>query len=216
MGREELLAPQNFQRMDESDDPLFYQQPRLLVHIDDEAIAVVGEILRKYVPPGSAVLDLLSSWRSHWPKGHPKSKMVGLGLNAVEMEDNPDLDEHVIHDVNQDPVLPFDDESFDAVVITVSMQYLVHPVDVFRQVNRVLRPGGVFLANYSNRMFQTKAVRIWTMCSDEVRASLIATYLDEAGNYTDVEGIYIPPQAGPGGDPIYAVVARKKSGSNLQ
>ena len=158
---------------------------------------------------GNPDLNLLSSWRSHWPTGLPKTRMVGLGLNAVEMEHNPALDEYVVHDLNSDTTFPFDDASFDAVIITVSMQYLVHPVEVFRQVNRVLRPGGVFLVVYSNRMFSTKAVWIWMACSDQQRARLIATYMEEAGNFTDVEGLYVPPQGGPDGDPIYAVAARK-------
>ena len=78
-----------FMRQDESDDSLFYQVPRLVVHIDDQAIATIGELFREVIPPGSVILDLMSSWRSHWPSGHPKSRMVGLGLNAVEMRENP-------------------------------------------------------------------------------------------------------------------------------
>ena len=179
------------------------------MHIDDEAIAAVGELFRRLIPPNAEVLDLLSSYRSHWPKGHPKTRMVGLGLNAVEMEHNPDLDQHVVHDVNQDPTLPFADTSFDAVVIIVSMQYLTRPVETFREVNRVLRPGGRFLVLFSNRMFHTKAVYIWMVSSDQQRACLIATYLEEAGNFTDAEGFYVPPQASEHGDPIFAVAARR-------
>ena len=139
---------------------MFYANPRLVVHIDDEAIATVSRIFQSYVPAGSTVLDLMSSWRSHWPQGHPKEKLVGLGLNAQEMADNPDLDEYVVHNVNLEPSLPFGDESFDAVVITVSAQYLTSPVETFQEVNRILKPGGVFIVTFSNRMFPTKAVRI--------------------------------------------------------
>ena len=212
--REVLLAPQSFRRQDESDDALFYQLPRLVVHIDEDAIAAVGEVFRRLISPNSVVLDLLSSWRSHWPEGFPKARMVGLGLSAAEMADNPDLDDYVVHDLNRDPTLPLDDASFDAVVITVSMQYLVRPIEVFRQVNRILRPGGVFLVIFSNRMFPTKAVWIWTMCTDQQRARMIATYMEEAGSYADIQGLYVPPQAGPGGDPIYAVAARKCQSSD--
>ena len=69
-----------FDREDQSDDSIFYSFPRLLVHIDDQAIEAVGRVFLDLVPPGSAILDLMSSWRSHWPKGHPKARMVGLGL----------------------------------------------------------------------------------------------------------------------------------------
>ena len=147
------FPPFEFERQDESDDRLFYRHPRLVVHVDDQAIAAIGELFEEVIPPNSVVLDLLSSWRSHWPRGYPKARMVGLGLNRVEMQENPDLDDYVVHDVNRDPRLPFDDASFDSVVIAVSVQYLIRPIEVFRDVHRVLKPGGSFLVIFSNRMF---------------------------------------------------------------
>ena len=124
MATEPTNPPGSFQREDESDDSLFYSSPRLVVHIDEYAIEAVGRVFRDLIPLDSTVLDLMSSWRSHWPPDHPKKRMVGLGLNAPEMADNPDLDEYVIHDLNRNPVLPFEAEAFDSVVITVSAQYL--------------------------------------------------------------------------------------------
>ena len=56
-----------FRRIDESDDALFYGAPRRVVHIDDGAIAAVGEIFASRIPRGAAILDLMSSWRSHLP-----------------------------------------------------------------------------------------------------------------------------------------------------
>ncbi len=117
----------------------------------------------------------MSSWRSHWPDDLPTARLVGLGLNAEEMADNPDLADHVVHDVNATPHLPFDDAMFDAVVITVSVQYLTQPVAVFQDVNRVLKPGGLFAVIFSNRMFPTKAVAIWRSLNDSQHADLIAT-----------------------------------------
>jgi SAM-dependent methyltransferase len=92
--------------------------------------------------------------------------MVGLGLNDVEMRDNPDLDGYVVHNVNNNPILPFENETFDAVAITVSAQYLTKPIDTFHQVNRILRPAGVFIVSFSNRMFPTKAVLNWRNSTD--------------------------------------------------
>ena len=96
----------------------------MVVHIDGGAIAAIGQFFKEQIPENSEILDLMSSWRSHWPKDHPKKRMVGLGLNDVEMRDNPDLDGYVVHNVNNNPILPFENETFDAVVITVSAQYL--------------------------------------------------------------------------------------------
>jgi len=209
LASEQAHPPEYFQREDESDDGLFYSSPRLVVHIDDNAIEAVGRVFRDLIPPDSAVLDLMSSWRSHWPQGHPKKRMVGLGLNAPEMEDNPDLDENVIHDLNRDPVLPFGDAEFDAVVITVSAQYLARPVETFRQINRVLKPGGAFIVTFSNRMFPTKAVRIWRNSTDQGRMELVASYAEAAGNFTDIRAGLVNQEQSPPSDPLFAVVCRK-------
>ena len=181
-----------------------------MVHIDDGAIAAVSGLFRDLIPADSVVLDLMSSWRSHWPSGHPKERLVGLGLNAAEMADNPDLDEFLVHNLNQEPVLPFDDSSFDAVVITVSVQYLTRPVETFQQVNRILRPGGVFIVTFSNRMFPTKAVRIWRGTSDRGRLELVASYLEYAGNFQDIRGGQVNQEDSPLGDPLFSVVSRRE------
>ncbi len=201
--------PGDFQRVDESIDSLFYSWPRKVVHIDSQAIEAVGRLFRDLIPPGATVLDLMSSWRSHWPPGHPKGRMVGLGLNAEEMVDNPDLDEHVVHDLNIDPVLPFQDGEFDAVVLTVSAQYLTRPVEAFQQVNRVLKSGGIFIVTFSNRMFPTKAVRIWRESTDRGRIDLVSSYFEAAGNFHDIHSGFVNPATSPPNDPLFVVVGCK-------
>ena len=205
------FSPEFFEREDESNDSLFYTEPRLLVHIDEQAIAAVSQLFLDLISPESVVLDLMSSWRSHWPQGHPKERMVGLGLNATEMQANPDLDEFVIHNVNEDPVLPFEDESFDVVVITVSVQYLKRPVETFQQVYRILRQDGLLIVTFSNRMFPTKAVRIWKVSTDRGRMGLVAAYLEEAGDFVNVHGDLANPETSPPGDPIFFVTGRKEN-----
>ena len=203
------FAPDDFSRLDDSPDPLFYAEPRKVVHLDAAACAAVSDFLHDAVPAGAEVLDLLSSWRSHWPPELSKRRLVGLGLNADEMADNPDLDDFVVHDVNATPKLPFDDASFDAAVLVVSIQYLTQPVAMFREVCRVLRAGGLFAVLYSNRMFPTKAVAIWRRLGDRQHADLIAAYFEEAGGFADLEARNCSPPFPPGSDPLYVVMARK-------
>jgi ubiquinone/menaquinone biosynthesis C-methylase UbiE len=155
------------------------------------------------------VLDLLSSWRSHWPEGFPKQRLVGLGLNAEEMADNPDLDEYVVHNVNATPQLPFEADTFDAVVLTVSIQYITQPIAVFQEVGRILRPGGPFVVIFSNRMFPTKAVAIWRMLDDQKHIDLVAAYFDYAGNFVDIKAYNWSPSGYT--DPVYVLLARKPS-----
>jgi SAM-dependent methyltransferase len=178
------------------------------VHIDEPAIAAVGQFMAVTFAPQGVLLDLMSSWRSHLPAGFVKKRLLGLGLNAEEMADNPDLDEYVVHDLNADPRLPFADDYFDGVVITVSIQYLIRPLEVFADVRRILKPGAPFVVFFSNRMFPTKAVRIWQVLRDEKRAELVWAYFHYAGGYDDPVFHDLSPHPGLS-DPLYAVCAQK-------
>ncbi len=101
----------------------------------------------------------MSSWISHFRT--PPAELVALGMNATELAANPAATRWLVHDLNADPVLPFPDGDFDAVTCCVSVDYLTRPVEVFRDVGRVLRPGGPFVVTFSNRCFPTKAVHGW-------------------------------------------------------
>ena len=205
----EPYPPAYFRRSDESDDGLFYAEPRLVVHIDDYAIAAIKGYLESALPKGGIILDLMSSWRSHLPESFPKEKLVGLGMNETEMAENPQLDEWVVHDLNTTDALPFAEDSFDAVVVTVSIQYMIKPVEVFREVNRILKEGAAFHVIYSNLMFPTKAIAIWQMLDDVKRAELIATYFCAAGGWTDPQALDVSPKVEAYTDPVYVVTAMK-------
>src|SRR5882672_8595575 len=112
------------------------------------------------------LLDLMSSWRSHLPYGL-EAEVVGLGLNAEEMADNPQLARHVVHDVNDETApLPFEDETFDGAMCAVSIQYVTRPVRVFREVRRILKVDAPFVVSCSNRCFPTKAVAVGLNMTD--------------------------------------------------
>ena len=198
----------SFRRDDEDDDKLFYLVPRLVVHVDEQAVRAIRDYFSATLPRDGTILDLMSSWRSHMPDGLT-GRTVGLGLNAVELAENPQLHERVIHDLNANTVLPFDDESFDAAVVTVSIQYMTSPVEVFAQVNRVLAKGAGFHVIYSNRMFPTKAVAAWKALDDGQRADLIASYFKSAGGWNTPGWLDISPSVSSYSDPVYVVTAKK-------
>ena len=188
-----------FARVDGTDDRVFYGIERKVTHLEVGAIEVLRAWYGQLLPPGAEVLDLMSSWRSHLPLDG-LGRVVGLGMNAAEMADNPQLDEWVVHDLNARPVLPFEDASFDAAVCTVSVQYLTSPVEVCEEVRRVLRPGAPFALAFSNRCFPTKAVAIWRYGTDADHVDLVRTYLASAG-FGDVEGGRLPSPD----DPLFVV-----------
>jgi hypothetical protein len=94
-------------------------------------------------------------------------------------------------------------------VVTVSVQYLTKPVEIFREVCRVLRRDAPFIVTYSNRMFPTKAVRIWRALDDRERAGLIAAYFKNAGGFGEITAQDRTDREGPPGDPLFGVWARK-------
>ena len=201
-----LHPPAAYQRDDEAVDGEFYLYPRRVVHIDDGAIAALGSLYAELLSPGGRVLDLMSSWRSHLPAALRACEVVGLGMNAEEMTDNPQLTTSIVHDLNHDPRLPFGDGEFDGAMCAVSIQYVLHPLRVFREVRRVLRPGAPFVVSFYNRCFPTKAVALWLGTGDRRHVELVRTYFEAAGHWADVTAEDRSPDGS--GDPLYAVWAR--------
>ena len=194
-----------FRRYDETPDARFYRTPRLVTHIDDRAIAAVTQLYREHFPPGGAILDLRSSWVSHLPPEVTYGRVVGLGMNEVELKENPRLDEYVVQDLNRDPRLPFGDGEFDGAGICVSIDYLIQPVKVLREVGRVLKVGAPLVVTFSNRCFPEKAVAIWLQLDDQGHVRLVEEYLRQAGNFENVRGLDRSPRK-MFSDPLYAVI----------
>ena len=198
-----------FERLDDSEDERFYEAARKVVHIDESAIAAVGEFIGTAFAPNGVLLDLMSSWRSHLPEGFQKQRLVGLGMNAEEMADNPDLDDYVVHNLNVDPVLPFEDDFFNGAIITVSIQYMIKPLEVFAEVCRILKPGAPFAVFFSNRMFPTKAIRVWQVTRDAGKRKLVEKYFQVTEGFEEPLFYDVSPNPG-ASDPMYVVCARKK------
>jgi SAM-dependent methyltransferase len=195
-----------FARADESSDDRFYAPPRLVTHLDEAAIAAVGDL---YVELGitGEVLDLCASWVSHF-RVVPK-RLVVLGMNAVELNHNAQAADRVIHDLNADPRLPLGDASFDAATCCVSVDYLTHPIEVFDEVARVLRPTCPFVLTFSNRCFPTKAIRGWLASDDQGHLAIVREYFRRSQCWGDVVAQRRTPLEHPG-DPLFGVWAERR------
>jgi SAM-dependent methyltransferase len=204
------LPSSAFRRQDEAPDEQFYRHPRFVTHIDDGAIAAVTGLYREVFPAGGRILDLMSSWISHLPPEVAYGQVAGVGLNRAELEQNPRLTEQVVQNLNTTVRLPFPDASYDAAGITVSIDYLTRPVEVLRDLGRVLTPGGPVAISFSNRCFPSKAVAIWHTLGDAGHLDLVQRYLEEAGNWTGIRQLDLSPKKGGRrtGDPLFAVVGQ--------
>ena len=199
------LPEEAFRRYDEAPDEEFYLQPRFVTHIDDRAIAAVTQLYREFFSEGGAILDLMSSWVSHLPPEIVYARVVGIGMNEEELRRNERLNDYVVQNLNRTPELPFGDAEFDGCGICVSIDYLTRPVEVLREVGRVLKVGAPVVITFSNRCFPTKAVAVWHQLDDRGHMKLVERYLEEAGNFRNIRSLDRSPRRLLS-DPLYAVI----------
>lgn len=200
---DELELPADiFTRQDTSPDANFYTEPRFVAHIDQTTIDALTEFYREFVPDGADVLDLMSSWISHLPTGKPLGRVAGLGMNDAELAANSQLTEHLVHDLNNAPTLPYPDASFDRAMIAVSIQYLIQPIEVMKSLATKLRSGGQVCIAMSHRLFPTKAILAFHQANKDQRAQLVGHYLTAAG-FQNIQFIDRSPA---NADPLWLVI----------
>lgn len=214
-----MLRPEQRTKLDNTNDLNFYDYPRFVTHVDDIFIDRLTSLYRERISPNSRILDLMSSWVSHLPPDIEYAHVEGHGMNEEELAKNPQLDHYFVQNLNQQPKLPLPDVDFDAVLITVSIQYLQYPEAVLSEIYRVLKPDGIVIISFSNRMFYQKAIAAWRDGTDTDRVNLVQKYFQSVDGFSQPEVIVyqstIPAllqmMGIGGGDPFYALVASKST-----
>jgi len=214
----DFFSPETMGREDESDDATFYEQPRLVQHLDAKAREAIGRVYQELVPGGGHVLDFMGSWDSHIPSRVELGGLTVLGMNQQELDANPRAAARIVRDMNADPSLPFEGERFDAIVCTASIEYLTNPLQVMSELQRVLRPGGVLVVAFSNRWFPGKAVKGWTLMHEFERLGMVLELFRQTPGFEDIHtfsrrGLPRPEDDPhweiPLSDPVYMVWGRK-------
>ena len=200
---------QHFARLDETPDEMFYGMARLVTHIDEAACEALAAHYAAHLKDGCRILDMMSSCVSHLPAGLTPDAVVGHGMNTRELAANPQLHSYFVQNLNKNPVLPLDDACFDACLIAVSVQYLIDPVRVFAEIGRVLKPGGILIVSFSNRMFPTKAVAIWRSLDDAGHQQYVAACMKKSGCFSDIRVFDLSPDPGRS-DPLFSVTGSKQ------
>jgi SAM-dependent methyltransferase len=212
-----LLQPTQRTKIDESDDRLFYDAPRFVTHVDESFIQQLTDLYRERLKPNLRIFDMMSSWVSHLPEEMEFEQIEGHGLNAAELERNPRFSHYFVQNLNQKQLFPLPDQSFDAVLNTVSVQYLQRPEAVFAEIYRVLKPNGIAIISFSNRMFYQKAIQAWRDGSEDDRVELVKSYFAAVPRFSAPEVVARPSTVPSflqmlgvgGGDPFYAVIAQR-------
>ncbi|PSO62000.1 MAG: SAM-dependent methyltransferase [Cyanobacteria bacterium QS_7_48_42] len=211
------LQPKQRSKLDPSDDTQFYTSPRFVTHVDESFIDQLTNLYRERLKPHTRILDMMSSWVSHLPDEMEFAHVEGHGMNEEELARNPQLDHYFIHDLNQNPQFPLSDQNFDAVLNAVSIQYLQYPEAVFAEIHRILKPGGVVIVSFSNRMFFEKAIAAWRENTESGRIELVKDYFRAVDGFSEPEAIsrhssiptFLQMLGGGGSDPFYAVIAQR-------
>ena len=212
-----LLRPEHRSKLDETEDTDFYSIPRFVTHVDEGFIDQLTQLYREELTPNTRILDLMSSWVSHLPDDMEFDHVEGHGMNYEELAKNPQLYNYFVQNLNKNPQLPLKDNDFDAVLITVSVQYLQYPEAIFSEIYRILKPGGKVIVSFSNRMFYQKAIAAWRDNSEAGRVELVKKYVQSLPGFgtpkvvatqSSVPG-FLQMLGLAGGDPFYAVIADK-------
>ena len=216
-----VLSDAQRQKQNTRPDRDFYRQPRLVQHVDERFRERLTELYRNQLCAGDDVLDLMSSWVSHLPQEMQLGRVVGHGMNEEELASNDQLEDYFVQNLNETQRLSIADDSFDAVLCAVSVQYVQYPESVFAEVARVLKPGGRVIVSFSNRMFAQKAIRAWRKATGPDRLQLVERYVETTEAFEDVQTIsehpFVPPTQrflGGAPDPFYAVHAQTRRGAD--
>ncbi|GBR53700.1 hypothetical protein AA106555_1397 [Neokomagataea thailandica NBRC 106555] len=199
-----------FTRADDAPDASFYaaQMPDTLMDLG--ARTAVTALYQTALPVGGRVLDLMAGSLSHYPEEAKFSDAIGLGVADAALKANPVFTSRVVQDLNQNPILPYEDQSLDAVTLCDGIAYLTQPLAVLQEVNRVLKPGSPLILTFGDAFHPQKAVALWQALEAEDRSRLISILLSRAG-FVDLDtGEVVPPEDLNGWhDTVRALIGRR-------
>ena len=212
-----LLRSEQRTKLDQTDDTQFYSFPRFVNHVDEGFIDQLRNLYRKRLKPNARIFDMMSSWVSHLPEELEFGHVEGHGMNELELAKNPRLNNYFVQNLNQNPKLPLPDRDFDAVINAVSVQYLQYPEAIFSEIYRILKPGGIAIISFSNRMFYQKAIAAWRDGTEMSRVQLVKSYFQSVPGFSQPEVIarqstvpsFLQMLGVGGSDPFYAVVGER-------
>jgi SAM-dependent methyltransferase len=213
-----LLRPEQRIKLDETNDVDFYSYPRFVTHVDNNFIDRLTNLYREKLKPNTRIFDMMSSWVSHLPEEIEFEFVEGHGMNEEELQKNSRLNHYFLQNLNKEPKFLLPDRDFDVVLNTVSIQYLQYPEAIFSEIYRILKPGGIAIISFSNRMFYQKAIAAWRDASEITRVQLVKQYFQSIPGFSQPE-VKISQSTVPnflqmfgmgGADPFYAVMAEKK------
>jgi SAM-dependent methyltransferase len=211
----DFYTEDSHERLDDNDDALHYQNANLEDTLDQVSGRQLARLYARLLKPGDHVLDMMCGAQSYLPGGIDNLHVTGMGLNEEELKANSQLAELVIHNVNKTPVLPFNDDTFDTVVFTAAVEYLIDPKTSFSELKRITKPGGHIITTFTDHWNTLKSILLWPELHPFERLGLVLDYLGSTNGITSLHTETIQGLLRPEGDkyankklyadPIFAV-----------
>tara|TARA_Y100001968_G_scaffold243568_1_gene227455 strand:- start:344 stop:994 length:651 start_codon:yes stop_codon:yes gene_type:complete len=213
------LSNEDRDKIDISNDEIFYQQPRYVHHLSLSFRERLTKLYSKYICNHYVILDLMSSWVSHLPPQIKYKKIIGHGMNKSELMANRRLDKFWVQNLNETQNMPIEDSFIDIGLIVAGWQYLQYPEKVSLELSRIIKNESLLIISFTNRAFWTKSPRIWTNSSEERRIEYVKSVLSENGWIVEkilkektyeknLFGLYSSES-----DPFFSVIARNNKSS---
>ena len=214
------LSTNDREKIDYSDDQIFYKQPRYVHHLSDSFRTRLTNLYSQYLLNHYVILDLMSSWVSHLPSNTRYKKVIGHGMNEAELSSNKRLDTFWVQNLNKIQKMPIEDSSIDVGLIVAGWQYLQYPEKVSLELSRIIKSNSLLIISFTNRAFWSKAPNIWTYSSEEKRIEYVTSVLSANGwtveqifnektNDEKLFGFYSVES-----DPFFSVIARNNKSNN--
>lgn len=121
--------------------------------------------------PDARLLDIGCEREAHLLRKLEPHIFFGVGIDfKAPVIDTPTLKTFF---TVLDRRLPFDDAYFDVVTMLAMLEHLHHPVDIMREISKVLRPGGDLVLTvpswYAKPVLEFHSYRISIINPDEIR-----------------------------------------------
>lgn len=208
------------EKIDISDDQIFYIQPRYVHHLSKSFRTRLTKLYSTYLCRHHVILDLMSSWVSHLPEDRKYKKVIGHGMNEAELISNNRLDSYWIQNLNKTQNMPIEDSSVDIGLIVAGWQYLQYPEKVGLELSRIIKKDSLLIISFTNRAFWTKSPNIWTHSSEDRRIDYVISVLSDNGWRVEkilnektfdnkLFGLYNSES-----DPFFSIIARNNKSNN--
>lgn len=154
--------------------------------LDSVAVNEINKLYSTLLSKHSKILDVQADEFSYLAEDYQSGLVVGIGANEKGLSDNPRLDTYQVQNLNDDVILPFETNSFDDAICSLSIETLCNPIGLIKEVARVVITGGKFIIVFSDNNPATQTITLWSQLHPFERIQLVLEYLRQTDLFEDI------------------------------